>query len=108
MGVEPQERGGVALAMASGGENAFVIGDGAAVGWGGDGAGPGSDVLRSRMWSSLAAAWSLSSSSGPNPVWLCRAVTSEEEVDRYHELSSQAAHAEGGVTDVLGAFLLPD
>jgi len=54
VGGEPQERGGVALATASGGENAFVIGDGVAVGWGGDGAGPGSDVLRSRMWSSLA------------------------------------------------------
>ena len=49
MGGEPKQRGGVALATASGGENALVVGDGTAAGQGGDGAGPGSDVLWSRM-----------------------------------------------------------
>ena len=109
MGGEPQERGGIALATASGGENAFVVGDGAAAGWGGNGARLESGVLWSRTWSSLAAAaWSLSSSSGQNPVWLCRAVTSKEEVGRYRELLAQAAHIEGRLVVVLGTFPLPD
>ena len=109
MGGEPQERGGVALATASGGENAFVVGNGVAAGWGGNGAGPGSEVLRSRTWSLLAAAaWLLSSSSGLNPLRFCRTVKSEEEVDRYRELLAHAAHTVGRLAVTLGIFLLPD
>ena len=70
---------------------------------------PMPDALRSRTWSSpAAAAWSSPSSSGPNPVRLRRAVTSEEEADRYRELSARAAPAEGRLAVALGRFPLPD
>jgi hypothetical protein len=73
---------------------------------------PTPDALRSRTWSSpAAAAWSSlssSSSSGPNPVRLRRAITSEEEADRYLELSARAAPAEGRLAVALRRFPLPD
>jgi hypothetical protein len=67
---------------------------------------------RPRSWSwSLSAASSSSSfeSAGPiNPVRLRRAITSEEEADRYRELSARAAPAEGRLAIALGRFPLPD
>ena len=66
-------------------------------------------MLRSRTWSSLAAAaWSLYLLSGPNPVQLRHAVTSKEEVGQYRELSAQAAYMEGRLAVVLRRFPLPN